>query len=372
MAPNLLSARGARATKASRIRREYIAMIDRKILSAGLATLVVTLSGCPSPSIPLDQLSSRLASAQCDFANRCGVSLDGLESAVREEITDCPAQLTVFVDANLLGQVRAAIGEGSIRYHAELAGACIASFEGVACGGVPSSVACSDVFEGTIADGAPCSIDEQCGAQSTCDSSSIGMCPAGVCVHVPQLGEACLATSTCANGARCASGTCVAALEAGEACSPSTGGCDIGLGCVPSAADPSTGTCTASTPAGVGERCGVCQTGLVCSSTTSTCRQPRTDGTCERTSFGADDCPSGEACVTDGGAVEGQCEPLPSVGEACTSVCARGSRCTPTGAGTSTCSVAVANGEACETDFACISGFCGSGVCAPQPVCRES
>ena len=80
-------------------------MIERRTLASCLAAVAMTLTGCPGPSdsVPIDHLSSRLAAVQCAFATRCGLSLDGLESAVREQITDCPAQLTVFVDATQTG-----------------------------------------------------------------------------------------------------------------------------------------------------------------------------------------------------------------------------------------------------------------------------
>jgi hypothetical protein len=353
---------------------ESALMIDRRLLASSLAFSVLTLTGCPQghATVALENLPAELAHAQCAAATRCGIGLGIYETyLLHEQITDCDAQLAAYLDASALGAIRSGIADGSIVYHADMAGACVDAYEDAACGGTSGApAACLGTFEGTVADGAPCSNPEQCSSTSTCDSSHLGMCPSGVCVHVAQLGEAC--TTSCGNGLRCASGTCAAPARAGEACNPSGGAeCDGALACIPGS-DPTHGTCGTVELAGVGEPCGRgCEANLVCGAS-GTCRAPRTDGTCEVTYVGAGDCQAGEECATDAGAREGSCEPLPSAGEPCTSVCARGSRCSGTADGAHTCIAPLANGAACETSSQCLSDYCASGSCAAPPVCRPS
>jgi hypothetical protein len=358
--------------------------MNRRALVPSLALAIATLSGCPTHSagspVPLDSLATRLSSASCALSERCGADLGVYERfLLHEQVTDCPAQLASFVESVGLAAIRAGIADGSIVYHPEIAAECVASYADATCAGVSGIVvgagntACTDMFEGTLADGAPCSNLEQCGAQSTCDDSHFGMCPSGVCTHLPQLGEAC--TTTCGYLLRCASGTCATLLPAGSACTPSgLLECEVDLSCVVSETDPTHGTCGTEAPAGVGEPCGHgCEAGLVCPAMTSICRQPRTDGTCEQTYSGHGDCAGDEQCMVAAGTVAGSCVPLPTVGEACSGVCARGSRCFVGSGGTGTCTVAIADGSACESSATCASSYCGpSGTCEPAPLCRPT
>lgn len=337
--------------------------------------MVLTLSGCPTGgTVSLDELPAEIAEAQCGFATRCGTGFDTYEQyALREQITDCNAQLAAFFESTALGPIRNGVADGSIVFHGDIASACVAAYRNAPCGGSAAPSACLETFEGTLADGAPCSNAEQCSDQSTCDSSHVGMCPSGVCIHVPQVGETCdtsgSAATRCAYGLRCSSGTCAELAMAGEACNPSQADCDASLTCVTTETDPTHGTCGTITLAGAGEPCGRgCQAGLLCSASTGMCRQPRTDGSCESTFGGVDDCGVGEQCNVE----TGNCEPLPTTGEPCTTLCARGSRCTPTGSSGGVCAVPVATGSACETDASCASGYCASGACAAPPLCRPS
>ncbi len=345
-------------------------MIDRRML--GLALMIVMTSGCPGPGatapVPLESLPSELAGAECAFFARCGTSLDVFEQFVlHEQITDCEAQLGSYLGASALGPIRAGVADGTIVYHADLGAACIDSLAVATCESATGATVCTDVFEGTLADGAECSNSEQCSSTSACDHSLPGMCPSGVCAHVPQSGESC--TTACAGGFRCSGGTCGPLGTTGDACSLSGSvECEPGLSCLTTPADPSHGTCGTSTPAALGEPCvHGCAAGLVCSRASLTCRQPLTDGSCEVPFSGASDCAGGQECIAAPDAAFGTCEALPSAGDTCSTICARGSSCVA-----GTCIVRLAEGSACETDTACLSGYCSAGVCAAAPLCRPS
>ncbi|MFO0681717.1 MAG: hypothetical protein U0234_06690 [Sandaracinus sp.] len=345
-------------------------------LGVGVALGALT-AGCNQPTssgpATIDQFSARSAQAFCGLASRCDSyrNLPGL--IVQSSGGNCEAQLTAFYENYVLAPYRDAIDAGHIVYRADRAGACFDALGAVSCEGLDATPsACQEVFQGTLADGAACTMQEECSATSTCTGGS-GSC--GTCTHVPQLGEACTDTTGCGTGSYCdaTSMRCTAAIAQGGACTPDgPNRCANNLVCVPSTSNPAQGTCSATPIVGAGESCASarCQDGLTCavSSTGSTCRAPRTDGTCQLSFSGPGDCGATQACNASFGA-DGTCVAIPTTGQACTSTCQAPARCVDDGSGGRVCLVPHANGEACTGRGDCWSGVCTGSVCEGRPLC---
>lgn len=324
------------------------------------------VAGCGHTDVmPSDlepDVAARLAHAYCTAAQSCGqVSL--LESYLYQtEITDCDAQLTEHFSESLVGQLQNAVDRGTVLYHPGAFAACVDAWAALSCGPglLTTPAACDDAFEGRVADGGACTIDFECGASSHCDGASGPTC--GHCVRDPGVGDACVGVA-CGRGTYCMGATCAARAGAGEPCDASgtESNCLEGLACVPSAGDPTRGTCGAAPIVGAGEICNVarCMPGLVCASSgrDAICRAPRTDGTCETQG----DCAAGTLC---GPAMS--CVPYPGLGEACTSAraCAAPARCA-----FDSCVPVGGVGATCSGPANCRSGVCTGGVCATPTLC---
>ncbi len=342
------------------------------VMALGLAAAGCNQTTTAGP-VPMEQFSSRTAQAFCGLASRCAsyANLPGLLLASAGG--DCQAQMTAYYENSVFAPYRDAIAAGHIVYRADLAGACLDALGGATCDGLSTTPAsCGQVFEGTLADGASCTLAEECGPTSTCSNVSSGC---GTCTHVPQIGEAC--TNSCDTGAYCDATTarCVAQIASGGACNPEDNNtCADGLSCMPTAGDPQQGTCSARPIVGVGESCtdARCQDGLICAvGTNAVCRAPRTDGTCQLTFTGPGDCRVTQTCNATFGP-DGTCVAIPAVGEACSGVCQAPARCGDDGTGNNVCLVPHANGESCTAPGECWSSRCTSGQCVARPLCSAS
>lgn len=355
---------------------EGIHMMKMARIGLGVGVALGALSGCNQPAsggpVTIDQFSARSAAAFCDLGARCAsyANLPGL--IVQSSGGDCDAQLTAYYENYVLAPYRDAIEAGHIVYHADRAGICFDAISGVSCEGLSATPsACGEVFEGTLADGAACTMQEECSPTSTCTGGTGGC---GVCTHVPQLGEACTDTLGCGGDSYCdaTSMHCVAEIAEGGACSPETNRCAGNLACIPSASNPAQGTCGTVPTVGAGESCSAarCQAGLTCavSSTGSVCRAPRTDGTCQLSFSGPGDCSATQTCNASFGA-DGTCVAIPTTGQTCTSTCQAPARCVDDGSGGRVCLVPHANGEACTVRGDCWSGVCTGSVCEGRPLC---
>jgi hypothetical protein len=124
---------------------------------------------------------------------------------------------------------RKLIADGTIVFHAEKAGECIAALQAYSCQAFfndrVEAEACKQMLEGKLKLGATCDESEQCPVGAGC----IGSTSRGYrCEHVPAKGEAC--TGYCPYGLYCdvdsASPTCLTAKPAGASCDPGRLECD--------------------------------------------------------------------------------------------------------------------------------------------------
>lgn len=342
-----------------------------RVLAWGLALASVSV-GCNNGNgapVAFGELPGRLGASYCSFASRCGYTALFEQGLFHSSITDCPGQAARYFEDTTFAQYDLAIDRGTIVYHPENAGACLAAFDGIGCGlgalsGAPPG--CRETFEGRVADGGACTLSEECSETSSCTGSGSSC---GMCFHQLQIGESCTSGgAACASGSFCTAGVCTAQVGQGGACDPMTSeACRSGLSCVPNSGDPSHGTCMAPPTAGPGEPCAMatCATGLVCaiSGTSATCRAPRTDGTCEYVVSGTD-CAVGTVCNATSPGMPGACVPYPVLASPCTTACAAPARCV-----NMVCQPTRRIGETCASSDECLSSTCTAGVCVARPLC---
>jgi hypothetical protein len=214
-----------------------------RIRFALVASTLFAMAGCDDdPSIPIGALANKFASAECDVGVRCGSYPDK---------ATCMASLVVD-----LGQLKADVDAGRVKYDGNAAATCMTAFESTAGPGgcsVTNSLsaaqpaACRTIFTGEVAIGGACFASYECQSGS-CDTSgcSGSACCAGSCVAsidplAAAIGMACsaLISGSCVDGAFCqttgtsgSTGTCVAKLGAGQPCTSTVGQCLPGLICL--------------------------------------------------------------------------------------------------------------------------------------------
>lgn len=235
---------------------------------------------------------------------------------------------------------QAAIAKGTIAYHADRANACATALqartcESLASGPVEVPAACAALLTPTIADGAPCSLSDEC-VSGFCSSDPM-TCP-GTCLAPAALGASCIGRP-CAEGLACdwsLTRTCVSPGALGAACP-----CLDGFWCDGSGGAP--GVCRAAKTSGAcaGNTWGECAPGYACAGAQPTATPP-VEGTC--------------TAVAGGGATCGPTTP-----------CGLGYTCAGP-AGAMTCTSLPVAGENCGTAPGCIGGYCDRSI-AP-PVCK--
>ena len=215
-----------------------------RIRFALVASTLFAMAGCDDdPSIPIGALANKFASAECDVGVRCGSYPDK---------ATCMASLVVD-----LGQLKADVDAGRVKYDGNAAATCMTAFESTAGPGgcsVTNSLsaaqpaACRTIFTGEVAIGGACFASYECQSGS-CDTSGCSTgtaCCAGSCVASidptsAPIGMACstLLSSSCVDGAFCegsasggTTGTCVLKLAAGQPCTSTVGQCQPGLVCL--------------------------------------------------------------------------------------------------------------------------------------------
>lgn len=292
------------------------------LLAAGLVLGACGGGDKKSEAIPLDQLESSVMRAYCKLAMDCSASpmLALLEG-------DVEACVTLFIGegdmAGAMAQLVASVNAGNTAYDGVAARTCLNAMENASCAtfaqGSPDP-ACDETFVGLLADGASCTLDEECsGGWCNMELS----CP-GVCDVTAGLTESCAGYRPCDLGLLCEGDVCIAdpgPIPVGESCASTERGCEWGAFCD----SYETGNCTARVSAG--QSCyydGMCQQGLFCDGD-GACAQlvvvSQQGGACG----GYEDGPfcslaAGLGCVMDNssGSMAGTtCEPLRQTGQDC-------------------------------------------------------
>jgi len=229
-------------------------------------------------------------------------------------------------------------------------------------------LACDEMFSGSVADGAPCAIDEEC-ASSRCNVSSCpdGSCCTGVCGTTRprgQVGDACDRNAECLDGYCDAEHQCHALLAANQECLTDPQ-CDYGLACIqPSPSIPGTcrvlpqlgEACPYARCAGFGVRCDATSHCVALGLVGAPCASP-------------DDCSPYERCD----ATTRTCTELPTLGMPCDTRCAGEAWCKLESESMGTCMAPQPNGTPCEDSGECVSQNCKPGAlfesCSEYPVC---
>jgi len=355
--------------------------MDRSMsITARISLFALALFGCNAadgPAVAVEELPAAHAAALCDLFLRCGVATDEALCAGNLWST---YNITATLSPNV-ASLPAAIEGGSVIYHEERVGACLAGIRETECTTTEFWLLfmnalgpdCGQVFEGTRADGEPCWIREQC-ISGSCEAMPCDLaCCEGVCAParvMAAIGEPC-AYAECVEGAHCVAATCVARQPSGAACAPPDGHavsreCIEGTVCDPNG--DGTGTCR-SLPA-LGEPCveGKCaDLGASCDYTMGICVKIHAEGeTCDPSGYGV--CGLGLRCDPD----RKTCERMTAGGPCSLGAfgydCAPGTYCQNSDF---TCEPQRANGELCEFGEGCQSLHCDpvAHVCADAPVC---
>jgi hypothetical protein len=220
------------------------------------------------------------------------------------------------------------VAAGTVRYHAELAAACLDANRPDRDCRTAETLCFTHVIEGALDTGAPCQNDYQCPANAGCwasDEFGYNACLPSTCVHVPdKVGDACtqMPLPFCFTGLTCVHGVCLAHGSEGDPCGQDHPPCGWGL------------TCGAAA---------ICVW--------------RSDG-------GA--CQQDAQCISTQYCQDSQCQPRIAVGDSCASApfgcaafaaCNSGVLCEPTGHLGQPCSNQV------DAQYVCTAGFCRSNVC---------
>lgn len=373
-------------------------------------------SGGGSALIPIAQLCSTIAGAECDFLVRCG-AYESKATCVTEATANTnlfsalaitplpvmrPCQPAPFANADA----------GLYRYDSAQAAACVAGFQTASCKTIPA--ACGTIFAGALALDAGCGASDQCGPNAYCQYSATSVC-GGRCEPRIAVGQPVTSGQECIDGSSDVAHLCTPKVPIGTSCKQPDGGpfyltCLGGGNCTLFfLADGGYSNVCSGYTADAGESCldpaaGVAGCGpfTVCDDATKRCVPLHAeDGGCSPTNFGLQckfdlwcngglaaptcqahsalggACAYDESCasgVCDGGSyfnpggglwTLGACLPLPGANAACGSQqCAQGLYCE-----SQVCAPRKVDGEPCGSDNSCASGKCsynnGMFVCGP-------
>lgn len=185
-----------------------------------------------APSVERSQFVQKFADAACARAYSC-CSDDELSEYVDElGVTteeECRPVLAEQIAASY-EEANAAADEGMAKYHADKAGACVASFASVSCGASDLADECDEIFSGNIAQGDECQASNQC-REGRCGGieydDDFNVSQPGACQPYLELGETC-DYGDCGPNAYCDdivnddtggfTYACVALKDNGEAC----------------------------------------------------------------------------------------------------------------------------------------------------------
>jgi len=363
--------------------------------------------------VALDAFGSTILDAACELIVKCGqlgfvfTSKDSCKAFLGDELLDSEfAKLRAEVGAGSVSYDAQAAGDCIAAYKAI---ACEAATGELTSKG---PVACRKVFTGKAAIGSSCERDEHC-ASTSCDRVKASGCP-GKCAELGATGASCQESGDCEGelvcvagkcapnvpaavgascdgvpcvaGAYCGTGkVCAAQVDAGGACASSDKACKDGLYC--SSSGPQQ-TCAPRLEAGTDcKAADACEPGLVCAGAST-----GNPGICKPTAKLGGACTSHVEC----GAVDvlckgaekgtGACAPLPAKGEACVQAdpfaglifsCKLPYACDPK---SSVCVDPPTVGQACTilcaTGLSCTKGVCTApagegGACTKTDQCKD-
>lgn len=331
------------------------------------------------PGIPLEEVPGELAETLCERQIACSPLVEILVGSAEQ----CAAEWEKRIRQSSFDSMIDAVDDGRVTYDGRQAEACLDAWENVECVELHlDPEACSTVFTGSVPRGGECVIDQECEGDSICSFDD--SCP-GACTSRLAAGEVCDGNDDrCAEGLVCSEATDRCARPGAEG-DPCGGGveaqCAGALYC--QGEDDATDTPGECVPqeevfAGAeGESCSfddgaLCGPGLSCvfegEGDGFVCRRPNEDGSC-RLGFPAQ-CAVGEYCEgidVAGGVVDGTCAPLPGANEPCAQglFCATGHVCRE-----AECRALRENGQTCQANLECYSGYCVDGGCAPSVACE--
>jgi hypothetical protein len=323
----------------------------------GAAALVACAK---TPSISIGELSDAGLRAKCERLTRCGmfVSVDACSRYFRAPPPD---------------SYTPAIRAGRLDYNGQRAKDCEDALGVVSCdvtsreARVPPAP-CIEMFHGKIADGDPCSFDEEC-ASSRCNLPicAEGVCCVGACgtSRPPgRRGDPCDRTSECVDGYCAADMTCQPLGTIGQSCMNDSE-CGYDLACLQ--ATPSLpGQCGAAPHLGQlcpYQRCA--DIGTICDGSTH----------CAAVGLPHQVCVAHRDCsiFLECDQTTHVCADLPTLGMSCDVSCAGESWCNFGGQPIGTCVVPNPNGVPCENSAECASQNCMPGPvfasCQDFPVC---
>lgn len=347
----------------------------RSLAPALLASAALS-AGCPSSNtgaLPMEAFSTEFTMSACDALEECAG-----ETVARVFIGAAGGCDTAFAAGYRNGAepvIEQAIARGTITYDATRARACLDALGADPCtltNNGRAAVVCQGVYSGTLPAGGACSLNEECGVEQFCSTTTA--CP-GTCQARRTSGQPCGEERHCAAGLTCTDEVCVAPPMVGAGCTE-LGGCALGMLC-------SAGQCRPVDEVLVGAEGATCslQNGPLClpglscvvdtvgmGGATFVCRAGVAAGAACRTGIPAQ-CPEGQACSgTDLMRLDfdGTCAPVPTMeGAACDlSGCANGMKCEM-----DVCVRVRDNGEACETSSQCASSLCSMGTCVAPMLC---
>jgi hypothetical protein len=315
----------------------------------GFAIVLVLFAACgssapppPSPTAFCEQFRAQGASA----AARCS----GGDAA------DWLAQVEQYTPCARFGEL---VTGGTVRYHADLAAACLKEASADVDCNAPASTCFTKTLEGLLPADAPCHSDWECPDNGVCwapGQYGANACVQNVCVTIPnKAGDLCPDTQPfCFGELMCVGGTCVANATAGQACGPSVAACAHGLRC-----DLASRKCVARSDGSVCVADNECPDTQYCAGSTCSPRIPA-GGSCNGM---PNACAAWMACNLQ----TFVCEAAGHVGQQCglsggsAFLCA-GGVCTTYADGTSSCHAPAANGQPCGTGDDCVSGGCNASL----------
>jgi hypothetical protein len=330
-----------------------------RIQAVAVAVLVVGACGDDLHGLTLHELEASRRAAECERYVHCGV-FDTVES--------CTAVFRATFDPAL----PAAIDAGKIRFDPVAASACNDALAARSCDVTAADArrlpdVCDRVLIGTIAAGATCLDDRECGTQR-CDAARCeqnACCPGGCAAFVApaKLDAACEPEVGCVDGAFCGADKVCHTLVAMAGDCHADAECALGLACI-GPTELQAGACRPLPK--LGEQCPYQR----CAEIGARC-----DGqTCVRIGRAGDPCANGTECseffICDSSTQ--RCREQPHLGETCFGRCAGEAWCELTGA-TGTCRSPQPNAAPCTADNQCATQFCEEGAifdqCAQPALC---
>jgi hypothetical protein len=184
---------------------------------------LVTLAGCGSSGgggvtpVALGDFASEYAKAFCHHVYMCCDATELADAATYGSTEAECVSIGTAQFAYITTRLQPGIDGGRIVYHGDRARRCMDNVGALSCSwgvgfnarNVPD---CQHFADGTVANGAACTLDEECMS---------GFCSGSACAARVAVGDACTAPTGCADGLYCpvsAGDHCVAVAHIGAAC----------------------------------------------------------------------------------------------------------------------------------------------------------